>query len=299
MSESNADWVAKFSTYLTHERRLSGETLRAYGNDLRHFEDWCHDQGSLTWDDLSSEHIYHYLTSCKNLETSSLSRRISAIRSFFAFLKNRKGWASNPAAVIETPKSQQRLPSFMTIDDALELMKPSGETCDFYHVRDYCVVRLFYATGMRISECAAIDLSDIDQSDRTLRLTGKGRKTRVVPVGESTLPILRAYLELRGRFLLQKGKSSRALVLNRFGNRLSVRGIRRLVMKSVEHLALDYHVSPHTLRHSFATHLLESGADIRAIQELLGHASLSTTQKYTHLNLDYLMKIYDESHPRA
>ncbi len=300
MSDSvTSDCIDKFLQYLTHERRLAVNTVRAYHNDLRDLQSWLAGDTDPDWVAVKSEDLYAYLSSCEALEGSSLGRRVSAIRSFFKFLMVHLSLANNPALVLETPRVKQRLPSFMTIDDALKLVAVNHNNGDFAHIRDHFVLRLFYATGIRISECASLDVDSLDVHEQTVRVTGKGNKTRVVPLGSSTIPYLFAYLRVRQEHLLAHQKEHRALILNRSGDRLSVRGIRRLVNKAVGNLALEYRVTPHTIRHSFATHLLESGADIRSIQELLGHASLSTTQKYTHLNLDYLMKIYDESHPHA
>ena len=187
----------------------------------------------------------------------------------------------------------------MTVDDVLRLVNPITKSQDYFECRNWVLLRLFYATGMRISECSALNVEDFDLEAGTVVVKGKGRKERVVPVGRSSLDGLRHYLGVRRRYLDEKDRVSAALLLNTRADRLGVRSIRTVVQQAVEALGISYHVSPHTLRHTFATHLLEAGADIRAIQELLGHASLSTTQKYTHLNADYLMKIYDNCHPRA
>ncbi|MCB1045296.1 MAG: tyrosine recombinase XerC [Acidobacteria bacterium] len=289
--------MEQFLQVLSVERRLSVHTLRAYHNDLSHFHSWL-EARHVTLQVVTEDVLYAYLTQCRDLNAASLSRRISCLRSFFRYLKQHDLMPSNPALNLEAPRTEQRLPSFMTIDDVMGLMKEVVNG-DFAHIRRHTILRLFYATGIRISESAGLDVSDLNLSDLTVRVMGKGKKVRVVPIGKATEPHLRRYLDARREKQRQVQLQTEALWLNKFGRRLSVRGIRREVMAALAQLELDYHVSPHTLRHSFATHLLESGADIRAIQELLGHASLSTTQKYTHLNLDYLMKIYDESHPRA
>jgi len=246
------------------------------------------------------ENRFHFVQSLRRLEDTSVARKISAVKSFFRYLSAQRLIAVDPAEALEAPKLKRTLPSVLTIDDALRLMKPIENLDDYAAARNAMILRLFYATGVRISECAALDVDDLDMRECTLRVLGKGRKERVAPFGVNTRPFLERYLAARARFLERKGALGvAALFLNNRAERLAVRGMRRCVAAEVDALSLSYKVSPHTLRHSFATHLLESGADVRAIQELLGHASLSTTQKYTHANAEYLMRVYDQCHPRS
>jgi len=292
--------IILFCDFLHTERRVSPHTVKAYRNDLDQLVAFlCEELGRTSWGDIVPDDLFRFIRVHRHLEKSSIARRVSAIRTFFGFLEQRGSLKANPAQQLEAPKPDQSLPSFMTIDDVLRLTSTSGPGSDFAHIRDQTILRLFYATGIRISECESLDLNDINLSDCTLRVMGKGRKVRQVPFGVATKPVLSAYLSSRRELLHSKGAETQALFLNLRAGRLTVRSIRRAVKAAVDGLALEYHVSPHTLRHTFATHLLESGADIRGIQELLGHASLSTTQRYTHLNLDRLMKIYDDCHPRA
>jgi integrase/recombinase XerC len=227
------------------------------------------------------------------IKKSSLARKLSAIRAFYRHL-NRAGFVlSNPARLIATPKQDKRLPAVLTVDDALRLMNAPGDG-DGSEARDRAVLETLYSTGIRASELVGIDDEDIDRQDRLIRIRGKGRKERIVPIGEKALEAMDAYRAqkppLQGDGAVFSGPS---------GKRLTARTVQRILGNYRKKLGLSQKASPHTLRHSFATHLLESGADLRAIQELLGHASLSTTQRYTHLNLDALMETYDKAHPRA
>ncbi len=297
MSES---LVHEFLRFLAHERRAPENTIAAYAADLSDLLSFMAETRSeRTVASLEVHDLYHFVQSLRRLEDASVARKISAVKSFYRYLASRGLIADNPAALLETPKLKKTLPSVMTIDDALRLMKPIENLDDYPAARNAMILRLFYATGARIAECAGLDAADLDRRECLARLVGKGGKTRIVPFGENTAPYLDRYLSARSLFLQAKGSTSPALFLNNRAARLSVRGVRRCVTAEVDKLSLHYKVSPHTLRHTFATHLLESGADVRAIQELLGHASLSTTQKYAHADADYLMRVYDRCHPRS
>lgn len=292
--------IEQFCVHLNSEVRASPHTIRAYRNDLNDLAVFL----SETFDNLDLEAVclndlYEFVASKRQMEAKSVARKVNAVRTFYKYLEREGRVRPNPAVLLESPKTPDKLPSFMNIDDALKLVQQPINSSDYFEARDVTILRLFYATGMRISECEALDPHDIDFNDGTLRVFGKGRKERVIPFGDSTRPYLETYLEVRARQMEEKDWRDEALFHNTRGRRLRERSIRDVVYKAVEQLAVNYHVSPHTLRHSFATHLLESGADVRAIQELLGHASLSSTQKYTHLNADYLMQVYDKCHPRS
>ena len=292
--------VEAFCRHLTSEVRASPHTVLSYRNDLEDLLRFTRKHCSgRSLELLETKDLYLFVRTLSRLKATSVARKISAVRRFYRYLEERGRIEKNPAALLESPKTENMLPAFMTIDDVLKLVRTPDQPETYAEVRNATILRLFYATGMRISECAGLAVADLDLDECLVRLLGKGKKERITPFGGATLPHLRVYLDERGLYLQAKGTRTDALFLNNRGTRLSVRGIRRCVMAEVEKLALSYHVSPHTLRHTFATHLLESGADIRSIQELLGHASLATTQKYTHLNADYLMKIYDRCHPRS
>jgi integrase/recombinase XerC len=231
------------------------------------------------------------------VKKSSIARKLSAIRSFFRYL-NREGiLTNNPARLVATPRRDKRLPAVLTADDALRLMNaPNSKKPEDHAImlRDRAVLETLYSTGIRVSELIGMNREDIDPRDSLLRIRGKGRKERIVPIGSKALDAINAY---RGG--LTRSPEIAAVFLGPSGKRLTVRTVQRILENHRKRLGLLQKASPHTLRHSFATHMLESGADLRAIQELLGHASLSTTQRYTHVNLDSLMEVYDKSHPKA
>lgn len=291
-------WVQKFCHYLEHEKRSSEHTVTAYRRDLSDMVLFL--KGTLSSEDLSkvtTPHLSTFVRSLRRLQASSVARKVAAIKSFFKFLLRERMITRNPAGILQAPKVPKRLPTFMTIDDVLRLMTPITESDPFPQARDSMILRMFYATGMRISELCGLNLDDLVMDECLVRVFGKGRKERVVPFGENTKPYLLTYLKVRASFL-QGLPANPALFLDLKAGRIERAQVYERVLLRVEELALTYHVTPHTLRHTFATHLLEGGADVRAIQELLGHASLATTQKYTHLNADFLMKIYDNCHPR-
>jgi len=302
-----------FLDYLTHEKRYSDHTLKSYRNDLIEFFKSLDRHGHVPIEKIELDDLYLCLESQGHLKASSLNRRISAVRSFFRFLKKRGLIETNPAELLESPKIPKNLPGVLQIDDILKMTRAEPDPEDFLGFRNQMVVKLFYLTGIRISEAAGLEVGDIDLGQGILRVLGKGRKERIVPFGENQTDYIQAYLRCRALFLSEKLWSDdknqpqsdekaippNSFFLNYRGEPLSVRGLRLVVSKVMNEWAVSYKVSPHSLRHSFATHLLEAGADVRAIQELLGHASLGTTQRYTHLNLDHLMKVYDSCHPKS
>lgn len=284
--------IAEFLDYLRKNRNVSANTERGYGTDLRHFADFF---PAACADTLGHEDLRRYLASLAELKIrkSSISRKLSAIRSFFSYLHRQGTIKRNPARLLSTPKQDKRLPAVLTVDDTLRLLNaPDEGRADV--VRDRAVLETLYSTGIRVSELIGIDQGDINRHDRLIRIRGKGRKERIVPIGRRALEAIDAWCATK-RTVVQET----AVFTNRTGNRLTPRTIQRIVGNYRKKLGLSQKASPHTLRHSYATHLLESGADLRSIQELLGHASLSTTQRYTHLNLDSLMDVYDKAHPRA
>ena len=231
---------------------------------------------------------------------SSIARRISALRSFFDYLVKNHAVSENPTASILMPKLEKTIPTFLTVDEMFRLLD-GIETETLLGIRNRAIFELFYSTGIRISELADLDVKNIDVAERMVRVKGKGNKERIVPVGKSVVEIIGQY---RKRVAIEQGCQLESkfldtpLFLNKDKARLSARSIRRILSKIVEQCGVSVPISPHGLRHSFATHMLEGGADLRSIQELLGHESLSTTQKYTHLAMDKLMAVYDKAHPR-
>jgi integrase/recombinase XerC len=293
--------IGDFLNYLTYERNVSGNTVTAYRDDLESFVSFlCNDYFTLGRDQLDFKRVDNltiraYLAHLarRKLARASTARHLSALRTFFRFLMREGAVESNPARTVATPKREKHLPSVMQpADIALLLEQPDAETP--LGLRDRAFLELMYASGLRISELVGIDLDDIEVRARLVKVRGKGSKERIVPFGSKAEAALRAYLPVR-----HAPPDENALFVNYKGDRITARSVRRLFDKYVRAAALRAGISPHTMRHSFATHLLNAGADLRGIQELLGHASLSTTQKYTHLNDWELMKVYKKAHPRA
>jgi integrase/recombinase XerC len=292
--------VGDFLDYLTYERNVSPNTVTAYRDDLESFIAFlCNDYLTMGRDLLDLRRVDHlavrsYLAHLarRKLSRSSMARHLSALRSFFKYLMREGIVQANPARSVATPKREKHLPAVLqTADIAILFEQPDDSLLG---TRDRAWLELLYASGLRISELVAIDFDDIELRSRLVKVRGKGSKERIVPFGSKAEAAIRAYLAVRGEL-----DDEPALFVNYRGHRITARSVRRLFERYVRAASLRAGVSPHTLRHSFATHLLNAGADLRAIQELLGHASLSTTQKYTHLNDAQLIAVYKKAHPRA
>ena len=291
-----AQQIQAFTIYLQTERAVSPHTLAAYGSDLAQLLSFAVAEKG---EEVSADEVDHLLLrrylagKAKDTKKSSIGRKLAAIRSFFRYLVRRGILARNPAELIATPKKEQRLPFHLDIDQATTLMEaPGGE--QKYALRDRALLELLYSSGLRVSELTGLNIGELDLATGMVRVTGKGGKERIVPVGSRALEAVREYLEQR-----EDHPVTGALFLNTRGERINRRSVARVVDTHVMRIAAFKRISPHTLRHTFATHMLEGGADLRAIQELLGHASLSTTQKYTHVSIDRLMEVYDKAHPKA
>jgi len=287
--------IEQFCSYLETERNVSAHTLAAYRSDLAQFAAFLAQQkGVSAPEQVDHLAIRHYLAQLhKGHAKSSIGRKLSAIRALFRYLLREGRLGKNPAELIGTPKKEKRLPFHLNIDQVTALVgapKGSGPSA----LRDRAVLETLYSCGIRVSELTGMNVGDLDLDAGLARVLGKGGKERIVPVGSFAREALAAYLDQRGN-----PAAGAPLILNSRGGRLTRRSIGRLVDAHMLLIATMRKVSPHTLRHSFATHLLEGGADLRAIQELLGHASLATTQKYTHVSIDRLMEVYDKAHPKA
>ena len=296
--------IGDFLDYLTFERNVSPNTIHAYRDDLESFTGFlCNDYLTMGRDQLDLKRVDHlairsYLAylSRRKLSRATMARHLSALRTFFKYLVREELVEANPARAVATPKREKHLPAVLqTSDVALLLEQP--DTSRTLGIRDAAWLELLYASGLRISELTGIDLDDLELRSRLVKVRGKGSKERIVPFGSKAEAALRAYLAVRGE--LVHDVEVQAVFVNHRGARITTRSVRRLFDGYVRDASLRAGVSPHTLRHSFATHLLNAGADLRGIQELLGHASLSTTQKYTHLNDWQLMAVYKKAHPRA
>ncbi len=291
-----ATWVRRFLTHVATERRLSPHTVAAYARELAAYAQWCSKQGYDDWARIDSAQLRSFAarSHAGGLGPRSVQRRLSALRTFYGFLI-REGLAThNPAIDVRAPKAARRLPHTLDVDQMGRLLalKPEGAL----PTRDLAIMELFYSSGLRLAELVGLDLFDLDLKDRTVRVLGKGSKTRIMPVGTQAVSALQRWLKERST-LAAVGES--AVFLNRRGRRLGARSVQLLVARHAKAQGLAVGVHPHLFRHSFATHLLESSRDLRAVQELLGHASISSTQIYTHLDFQHLARTYESSHPRA
>lgn len=286
------DHIDKFLKYLEIERAASSHTLRAYRKDLEEFSKFV----NIKPEDVELADVRGFIAEQikSGLNKTSVSRRLASIRSFFKFLYREGYKKSNPAKLVSNPKLPKLLPRFLSVDDAFALVeRPAGT--GFLPARDRAILELLYSSGLRVSEISSLNIDDINTKEGFLKVKGKGRKERMVPVGSKAIDAIKSYMVER---IALKSKD-RFLFLNRTGKGLSDRGVRRLVVKYARMTGISGKIGPHALRHTFATHLLQGGADLRVIQELLGHSSLSTTQKYTHLDVTHLIDVYDKAHPFA
>lgn len=291
--------IEQFLDYLKFEKNASSHTIAGYRRDLKQLADYLKEQGH-TWRTAETLTLRGFLAELheRRLKKSSIIRKLAAMRSFFEYGRRKKWREDNPAGALATPRQEQKIPGFLTEEETARLLEWSVDREEPLEVRDRAILELLYASGLRVSELTGLDLEDLHLRERLVRVKGKGKKERIVPFGRQAEMWLREYLALRARLAL-KTTPSPALFLNYRGQRLTARSVQRLVQARLKQIAVFRRVSPHSLRHSFASHLLSRGADLRAIQELLGHRSLATTQKYTHLDLSRLLEIYRKSHPRS
>lgn len=287
-----------FLAYLRHEKNASLHTIASYQSDLLQLAEFMENKkaGLKDIDNVVLREFLAVLYS-RGDKKSTVGRKLAAVRSFFQFCVRRHWMADNPAKLVSTPKQEKPVPTFLSEDEmkAFLDMPPTAKPLD---IRDKAILELLYATGIRVSELVGIGIEDVKFSERLIRIKGKGKKERLVPFGKMAERSLRSYLRVRSQIgKVQMERDS--LFLNYRGQRLSSRSVERTVDKYIRRSALRRKISPHSLRHSFASHLLSRGADLRVIQELLGHESLATTQKYTHLDLQHLLDVYRKSHPRS
>ncbi len=296
MPSSIADWLARFRRHLATERRLSPHTDSNYARDLAALARYCETEHISELARLDGQHVRLFAarSHAAGLAPRSVQRRLSAVRSFCAFLVREGAIPANPALDIKAPKAGKRLPTALDPDRMVQLL--NIKATDPLALRDRALMELAYSSGLRLAEIVGADTDDLDLADRTIRVLGKGSKTRILPVGKPALAALRAWLHARTG-LVQAGV--KALFVGRSGRRLGARAVQLRVASWARRQGLGVHVHPHLFRHSFATHLLESSRDLRGVQELLGHADISTTQVYTHLDFQHLARIYDAAHPRA
>jgi integrase/recombinase XerC len=285
----------RFLHRLEHERNVSPHTLRAYGRDIEEFLAFLGSDTSVTHIRLRG---FLAQRRSRGLSKAALARNVASLRSFFRFLCREGVLRSNPASALRTPKQEKRLPNVLSADDVSRLLE-TVDGPDAAERRDRAILETLYSTGMRVGEMAALNVKDVDFFAEVVTVMGKRRKERVCPLGSHALKALRAWVEQRGITQVQAPRCREPLFTSLRGTRLTTRSIARLLAKRLAQANLSSRTTPHTLRHSFATHLLDRGADLRSVQELLGHASLSSTQIYTHLSAERLKQVYERAHPRA
>jgi integrase/recombinase XerC len=291
-----AEQVAAYGEYLRSEKRYSPNTLESYLRDLSKLIDFCRDQQITQLQAITVQDIRQNLAQLrrKGLGSKSLHRWLSAVRSFFDFSIARGFCTLNPADGIQAPKAPRHLPKVLDVDQAAQFVAVEGD--EFLDLRDRALLELIYSSGLRLAEAVGVNLQDVDLQEGLIRVTGKGQKTRLLPVGKEAINALKSWLKIRGT---TASEQEQALFVSQRGKRLSHRAVQQRMHQLSLRQGMDTHVHPHMLRHSFASHMLESSGDLRLVQELLGHANISTTQVYTHLDFQHLAKVYDQAHPRA
>ncbi len=296
MSEALAGGVTRFLQSLQVERRLSPHTGSAYSRDLAALLEYCAEQGIDAWRGIDTQHVRAFAAQShrRGLAPRSVQRRLSAVRSLFRYLAREGEMEHDPAADVPAPKARKRLPTTLDADTMARLLEFRAD--GRLGLRDKAIMELLYSSGLRLSELLGLDLVDLDLRDRTVRVMGKGRKARIVPVGRHAAVALSLWLKERATVA---GIGENAVFVGVGGSRLGPRIVQKRIARWARRQGLPEHVHPHMFRHSFASHLLESSGDLRAVQELLGHANISTTQVYTHLDFQHLARIYDAAHPRA
>jgi len=301
--------IAGFAAYLTKERGVSPETLRAYRSDLRQFRDFLavrKGNRDPRLDQIEDADVSGFLAQLLgSVQKSSVGRKLSTLRSFYRYLREVEVITNDPTVTAMSPKTVRKVPAFLDIDDLFHFLNALKQNAHaaasrWRRKRNWALFECLYSTGIRVSELTGMDRPDLESEEALVRVRGKGNKQRIVPIGAPALEAIALYLEAVTKELAPADlEGSKALFRNARGGRLSPRSVSRILEQEMRRCGLWQHLSPHGLRHSFATHLLNAGADLRSIQELLGHASLSTTQRYTHVHLDHLMEVYDRTHPRG
>ncbi len=295
--------IEKFATWLLVEKGYSRNTVNSYLRDVMEFYRSAGEPAQVA--ELTSDRVAGFVASLYGTNcAASVARKLSSLRTFFRFLAREKALEHDPLAGIANPRLARYIPTFLTVDEVFALLEAPTPARDTFALRDRAMMELIYSTGMRVSELVGCNMDDLDFTEGMVRVRGKGNRERIVPFGRAAASALEAYFPQRQQLIqdrVSRGHVAerRALFLNTRGSRLTARSVERLVRMYGERAGIATEVTPHALRHSFATHLLEMGADLRVVQELLGHASLSTTQKYTHVNMDHLNRVYDSAHPQA
>ncbi len=293
-------WITEFLYFLDVEKGLAKNTLESYGRDLKSFFSFINKNGHKSLLEISRNDITSYLLYLhkKGRATSTISRNLASIRSFYHFLLNEQVLDKDPSSNLESPKQEKKLPEILTISE-VDLLLSQPDTSEITGIRDKSMLEVIYATGIRVSEIIDLNKMDINIDNGYIRCRGKGNKERIVPLGKIAVKNTKIYLEKSRSKLVKNNDSEEAFYVNHHGKRLTRQGFWKIIKKYAKQAKIDRKITPHTLRHSFATHLLENGADLRSVQEMLGHADISTTQIYTHITRKKLKGIYEKTHPRA
>ncbi|GAA0364035.1 site-specific tyrosine recombinase XerD [Bacillus horti] len=291
--------IDSFLHYLTVEKGLAQNTLQSYRRDITHFVSELDRAGISNFNETNRQHIMTYLLSLKKegKATSTISRHISSIRAFYQYLFRDQLIKHDPTVHLETPKIERRLPQVLSATE-VEALLAAPEHAPAFGQRDRAMLEILYATGMRVSELTSLNVEDVHLQMEFVKCMGKGSKERIIPLGQIAVNAVETYM-LSGRAQLLRSKKEKALFLNHHGRRLTRQGFWKIIKKYAKEANIKKEIKPHTLRHSFATHLLENGADLRSVQEMLGHADISTTQIYTHVTKTRLKDVYSKTHPRA
>ncbi|HEX4023991.1 MAG TPA: tyrosine recombinase XerC [Steroidobacteraceae bacterium] len=296
MTPQALQWLARFERHLATERRLSAHTVAAYRHDLQCLQRWCERSALTSWDALDHQHVRSFAarSHAQGLSGRSVQRRLAAVRTFFGFLQREGALRHNPALEVRAPKAVRRLPTTLDVDQMARLLSLRPRSA--LETRDLALMELLYSSGLRLAELCALTLAGLDLADGQVTVLGKGRKERVVPVGSVAVTALKAWLAVRAGLA---APDQPAVFVGRRGTPLGPRAVQLRVAAHARAMGVPMHLHPHMFRHAFATHLLESSRDLRAVQELLGHESISTTQIYTHLDFQHLARTYEQAHPRA
>ena len=284
----------KFLEYLTHQKNYSYHTLKSYREDIEQFIDFLKKKKISSFEKVDYYTFLEFLSFLKNENYSetTISRKVASLKSLFKFLTGRNFINSNPAILISSPKTPERLPEFLSVEEVEKILNiPAGK--NWASLRDKAILELLYSTGIRVGELVSLEIGDINFIEEIIKVRGKGKKERIVPVGKPALNALIDYIEKR------PNKKEKKLFLNKYGKPLTERSVERIIEKYRKISGIDKKITPHTFRHSFATHMLDRGADLRTVQELLGHERITTTQIYTHLTVEKLKEFYNKTHPRA
>jgi integrase/recombinase XerC len=296
MDGQQLQWIGRFLHHLKTERRLAENTCKHYQRDLDQVAEFCSQNRIRHWPELDTHKVRRFTAQChrRGLSGRSIQRHLSALRTFYNYLLREQVVNNNPALDVRAPRSPQKLPHTLNVDDMTRLL--SSGSNKILALRDLAILELMYSSGLRLAELVGLDMAGLDLRDAVVTVTGKGSKTRKIPVGRKAITALETWLKIRPQ---QLGPGENAVFTSRRGTRLTARAVQQRVRRWAKQRGIPGNVHPHTLRHSFASHLLESSGNLRAVQEMLGHADISSTQIYTHLDFQHLARVYDKAHPRA